>query len=331
MGLKSKWIWGSSITDKENTAVCFRRNFNVDKSEDTIVKISADTRYVLYINGKEIGRGPIRSTIDRWFFDEYDISSDIVSGENLLAVRVWDYGWSTYQTIANKGGLVFSIENTGETICESDEFCLCSRDYGLVSKTVKRNVNLGFMEYYNADKFSFDWMNSGYDDSKWETVVLIDDNWGELTKRPVKYMDKKSIRAETVYSISETKPKRQVLSINTRDAFFPGRRDANATIMTSYVGAIIRSSKDCTGIINFPTNKWNGMHGDYKIDGLLYEIGKGDREKEVSIKKGEQLFLMKLSAKFDDLFIHIEYEFDSNIEFRDFFTVGPVMDTPNKT
>ena len=331
MSLKAKWIWGSSIADKENTAVCFRRNFNVDKNKDAILKISADTRYVLYINGKEIGRGPIRSTIDRWFYDEYDISSDIVSGENLLAVRVWDYGMSTYQTIANRGGLTFSFTNDGVTICESDESCLCSRDFGLVSKTVKRNVNLGFMEYYDADKFSFDWMNPGCDDSKWETAVLITDNWGELTKRPVKYMDKKPVRAETVYSINETKPKRQVVSINTRNTLYPGRRDANATIMTSYIGAIIKSSEDCTGIINFPTNKWNGMHGDYKIDGLLYEIGKGDREKEVSLKKGEQLFLMKLSAKFDDLFVHIEYEFDSNIEFRDFFTVGPVMDTPNNT
>ncbi len=109
MSLNAKWIWGSGIADKENTAVCFRRNFNVGKYEDTIIKISADTRYVLYINGREIGRGPIRSTIDRWFYDEYDISGDIIQGENLLAVRVWDYGCSTYQTIANKGGLVFSI------------------------------------------------------------------------------------------------------------------------------------------------------------------------------------------------------------------------------
>lgn len=331
MGLKAKWIWGSNITEKENTAVCFRKNFTVDKIKNTIIKLSADTRYVLYINGKEVGRGPIRSTIDRWFYDEYDISGDIIQGENLLAVRVWDYGWSTYQTIANKGGLIFTIESDQTTICTSDVSCICSRDLGLVSKTVKRNVNLGFMEYYDAGAFSFDWMNTNYDDSSWGAAVFVENNWGELTKRPVKYMDKKAVRAETIVSISETKAKRKVVSVNTRNSFFPGRVDANATIMTSYVGAIIKSSKECEGIINFPTNKWNGMHGDYKIDGVLYEIGKGDREKTVSLKKGEQLFLMKLSAKFDDLFVHIEYEFDCDVEFHNFFTVGPVMNIPNKT
>ncbi|MDX1358515.1 MAG: hypothetical protein R3232_06780, partial [Clostridia bacterium] len=94
---------------------------------------------------------------------------------------------------------------------------------------------------------------------------------------------------------------------------------------------IIKCREDCTGIINFPTNKWNGMHGDFKINGKIYEIGKGDREREVSLKKGESLFLMRLSAKFDDLFVHIEYDFGENAEFSGFFTIGPVKNVPNKT
>ena len=108
MGLNANWIWGSGIADKENTAVCFRRAFNADTCKCTKVKISADTRYVLYINSREIGRGPVRSTIDKWFYDEYDISGDLHDGENLLSVRVWDYGLSAYQTIANRGRLFFA-------------------------------------------------------------------------------------------------------------------------------------------------------------------------------------------------------------------------------
>jgi len=331
MGLNANWIWGSGIADSENTAVCFRRAFNADTDKCTTVKISADTRYVLYINGREIGRGPIRSTLDKWFYDEYDISGDLNNGKNLLSVRVWDYGMSTYQTIANSGGLVFSIESSGSVLAASDETCLWSRDLGLVSKTVKRNVNLGFMEHYDARKFSFDWMKLDYNDSSWQKADVIDGNWGILTPRPIKYYDNSPVRPETITGIRETKPGRKVVSINTRNAFFPGRCDANATIMTAYFGAFIKSEKACSGIINFPTNKWNGMHGDYKINGRLYELSKRDREREVEVAEGEQLFLMKLSAKFDDLFVHIEYGFDCEVEFSDFFVIGPVAEVPNKT
>ncbi len=330
MGLNTSWIWGGKIADKENTALCFRRKFNADTKKSTVVKISADTRYILYINGRESGRGPVRSTLERWFYDEYDVSADIKEGENLLAVRVWDYGWSTYQSIANKGGLVFSVEYGGEVAAESDGNCCFSRDLGLVSKTVKRNVNLGFMEYYDARKFSFDWMKPGFDDSEWEKAEIINSNWGNLTRRPIKYFDNSPYRPETIEAVRETYSGRKVVSVNTRNAFFPGRRDANATIMTAYVGAVIKSEKYCSGIINFPTNKWNGMHGDYRIGGKLYELGKRDRERSVEVTRGEQLFLMKLSAKFDDLFVHMEYEFECEVEFSDFFVVGPIAQIPNK-
>ncbi|MBN1623593.1 MAG: alpha-L-rhamnosidase N-terminal domain-containing protein [Clostridia bacterium] len=329
--MKGNWIWVQGGSDCENKVACFRKEFTVNSCEETVIRISADTRYVLYINGREIGRGPIRSTIERWYYDEYDISADIMTGRNLLAVRVWDYGWSTYQTIANKGGLSFEITESGVSVAVSDSSVLCTFDKGWISKTVKRNVNLGFMEHYNAADFSFDWMKNSFDDSDWKTAVSVLDNWGELTKRPVKYLDRKTVMAENIVSISETNRKGRVVSINAREALFPGRRDANATIMTAYIGACIEAEFDCKGTIEFPTNKWNGMHGDYKIDGVLYKIGKGDRRREVSLKKGKQFFIMELSAKFDDLFVHIEYDFDCKVEFKEFFTVGPVQFIPNET
>lgn len=329
--MNGNWIWLEGGSDTENKVACFRKEFTLTETEQPIVRISADTRYILFINGKEIGRGPIRSTLDRWFYDEYDIGADTREGVNLIAVRVWDYGWSTYQTIANKGGLTFEISNGQKIVASSAEQVKCTFDKGWVSKTVKRNVNLGFMEHYNADKFTFDWMKPGYDDSDWGFSVSINDNWGNLTKRPIKYLDKKSILAESVVSITETNQKGRVVSVNTREALFPGRRDANATIMTSYFGAYITAEKECTGTIEFPNNKWNGMHGDYKIDGTFYKIGKGDRKRTVSLIKGRQFFIMELSAKFDDLFVHIEYDFDCEVEFSEFFTVGPVQFIPNET
>ena len=328
---EGKWIWVEGGSPSENTVVCFRKGFEVNSDSDVIISISADTRYVLYINGNEIGRGPIRSTRDRWFYDEYDISADVNPGLNQIAVKVWDYGMSTYQSIANKGGLIFTVSENGRNLVASDETVRAKIDKGWISRTVKRNVNLGFMEHYDASRFERDWNRTDYDDSDWNFAEETEDNWGELSKRPVKFLDCIKALPQNVVSVMETNRKGNVVSVNTRNSLFPGRRDANATIMTAYFGAVINVPEDCSGRIEFPTNKWNGMHGDFRVDGKLYKVSRGDRKNQVKLNAGDNFFIMELSAKFDDLFVHIEYEFDCEVRFSKFFTVGPVQQIPNET
>lgn len=56
------------------------------------IRISADSRYVLWVNGREIGRGPVRSQPTRWTYDEYDIAPALTAGTNCIAVLVTYYG-----------------------------------------------------------------------------------------------------------------------------------------------------------------------------------------------------------------------------------------------
>ncbi|MFO7636599.1 MAG: alpha-L-rhamnosidase C-terminal domain-containing protein [Clostridia bacterium] len=316
-----KWIWAEAAGTVENTVVVFRRQFDLEHAGDTTLHISADTRYVLSINGREVGRGPIRSTIEKWFYDSYDLNGFVVAGANELEARVWDYGWSTYQTIANKGGLIFDLEQYGRVVACSDDSVMAAPDPGMKSKTVKRNVNLGFMEHYDGNKAM---------DITWEPACPVEDNWGTLHPRPVKTMDRREVRPEGIRSMKSVTPKRQCVSVNTRTTFFPGRRDANASIMTGFIGVIIDSPADMQGTIEFPNTKWNGMHGDFKIEDTFYEVQKRKRDVPVHLKKGKQLFLMELAAKFDDLYVHMELEFPHRVQFGDFFVIGPTRFIENK-
>jgi len=160
-----QWIWLNDNISTENERGCFVENLYIKiKSKDDGIKlrISADTRYVAYINGEEIGRGPIRSTIDNWYYDEYDITLCLKQGHNLLAVRVWNYGWSTYQSIASNGGLIFDVTQGSKVIAASGKQTKCSRDLGHKYNTVKRNVNLGFTDNYDARKFDSGWIEETY-------------------------------------------------------------------------------------------------------------------------------------------------------------------------
>ena len=320
--LQGRWIWTAAEGPGENEVVRFRTRFELDDPTGAEIRISADTRYVLRVNDVEVGRGPIRSTIERWFYDRYGLDGYLREGTNVVEVRVWNYGWSTYQTIANRGGLVFDVVRDGKAIACSDETVSCARETAIRSKTVKRNVNLGFMEHYDARDAAA---------MRWEPAVVIDDVWGELHERPVRQMDRQLVRPQGIRWIRAVRPARQVVSVNTRTTFFPDRRDANATIMTAYVGVVIDSPREMQGTIAFPNTKWNGMHGDFRIEGTHYEVSPRDREIAVELRQGRQLFLMELAAKFDDLYVHLELEFEERVSFGDFFVIGPTSQIENKT
>ncbi|WP_221584036.1 alpha-L-rhamnosidase N-terminal domain-containing protein [Microbacterium sp. G2-8] len=56
------------------------------------IRVSADARYVLWVNGREIGRGPVRSQPARWTYDEYDIAPALREGDNVIGALVTYYG-----------------------------------------------------------------------------------------------------------------------------------------------------------------------------------------------------------------------------------------------
>ena len=62
-------------------------------------------RYLLWVNGAEVGRGPIRSQPRPLRYDEYDIAAYLRPGRNVVAVLVTYYGHanSFWQPAASSG------------------------------------------------------------------------------------------------------------------------------------------------------------------------------------------------------------------------------------
>jgi hypothetical protein len=79
-----KWIWNPGGTPAAHTC-WFRKTFDLPADErvsHAVAKIVVDNAYILYLNGKEIGRG------DDWHKPGmYDVAAELVSGRNLLAVE----------------------------------------------------------------------------------------------------------------------------------------------------------------------------------------------------------------------------------------------------
>ncbi|OHB56925.1 MAG: hypothetical protein A2Y12_19620 [Planctomycetes bacterium GWF2_42_9] len=83
------WVWtqdsGSSFE-----VVQFCSYFSANEALPLRLHISADNRYKLYLDGNFMGMGPQRGTLDRYFFDTYDLSlTQIKPGQHIFSAIVW--------------------------------------------------------------------------------------------------------------------------------------------------------------------------------------------------------------------------------------------------
>lgn len=329
--MNAKWIWINE-EKTENQRGCFGCFFymrNDQNMEEVVLEISASTRYIAYLNGKEIGRGPIRSGRHQQFFDRYSIDDKICQGENFLAVRVWDYGWSTYQTVAKPAGLIFEIKQGNKTVCSSDNAVYASLDQGHMEYAPKRNVNLGFTDYYDAQKFDACWFEKPEVVKSWPFAIETEDVWGELAQKKIRPYQSECVYPKQIVSVQQVKKGCQQITVNTRNAFFGKRLDADETTFSGFIGCEFSCAEDMEGEIAFPNRLWNGIIGDFKIDNTYYEVSRENRSISVKLTKGTHLFLLQMSGKVDDLYCHMEWKFPKNVVFEkyqegtSFFTVGP--------
>lgn len=57
---------------------------------ESLVHVSADSRFLFYCNGKLLGRGPAKGDINHHFYDTFDLAPHLRVGKNLLSALVWD-------------------------------------------------------------------------------------------------------------------------------------------------------------------------------------------------------------------------------------------------
>ena len=89
-----KWITFSGAGKNMRCAFYARKKFLLNElpASDIVLRISADSNYVLYCNNQYIGRGPVRGSISLQCFEEYSISQYLRCGENELFVEVYSLG-----------------------------------------------------------------------------------------------------------------------------------------------------------------------------------------------------------------------------------------------
>lgn len=337
MNWGAKWIWDKSGEHPRNYWVCFRKEIDIDDGYDEAkLHITADSRYIVYLNGKKVGFGPARYWDFERSYDTYDITDSLVQGRNCIAVLAVHYGVSTFQYVEGRGGLLAQIElisNDSTTLAAvSDETWKSKVHGGYLKDTLKINAQQAWAEVFDANKFDSGWAYINYDNNEWDKSVELGGYdmkpWGKLIPRDIPFLTSEKVYPERVESYREVLPVRKSISINLRNALFYNEYSANPKEFTANLCLNIYSAKMVTGNIVFPFTAWQSPRGNIKINGRGYILGKDGEahgtlqddgfKLEVDLNEGYNLFSMDISGTYHEFGVTIAFDFESDIQFADF-------------
>jgi hypothetical protein len=172
---------------ESNEWFMFRNRMEITADTDGILRICADSKYWLYVNGELViregglKRGPIP---DASYYEEIDVSAWIREGTNTIAVLVWYFGRHgfSHRDSGMPGLLVDGdgIEFGAWKVKNHPAYF----DAGYVRDAYRLPENsIGFDARYDIPG----WMNAEFDDSGWLNALEAgkpgDAPWGPLEKR----------------------------------------------------------------------------------------------------------------------------------------------------
>ncbi len=198
---RGEWIWtpevdviaspsrfgGYSQGASDEAIVMFRREFTLDaKAKSALLRVASNSRHFVYVNGREVLRGPIRSQARKLFYDILDISGDLVVGKNCLAVLVRRYGFATawweptpLTGPGGAGGLVCEAEIILNSDSAEPKFVLTSNDTWQTRRSdawapasPTDEISAQIPEIFTAQRLDPAWTSPGFDDSLWSRAEV---------------------------------------------------------------------------------------------------------------------------------------------------------------
>jgi len=217
------WVSCPGVSAKAYGVYHFRKTFELnDAPSQFIIHVSADNRYVLYVNGTEVGRGPARSSLYNWNFGTYDIASNLHKGKNVIAALVWNMGeYAPVAQISAQTGFLLQGDNNAEEIVNSDKswkvlhdtaYAPCATNMGPALRTY---FVVGPGDEVHAKDFPWGWDQLVYNDNYWQNTEIVNtpvvtagygsDNIWTLAPRSIPQMEEKMQRMAVVRSKQRNK------------------------------------------------------------------------------------------------------------------------------
>lgn len=182
----------------------FRKEFTVNDSPDgALIHVTALGNFILYINGDRVGEEYFApgwtDYSKRIYYRTYDVSDLLIKGKNTIAAVLTD-GWYAGNT-ADRGQQFYGKDlrlkaqlsiQSGESRQKVITDGSWKASYGAI-----RQADMQSGEIYDANLDHPGWMQSGFEDSSWASVVVSDTITALIESHP----------GEAVKAVEEIHPK----------------------------------------------------------------------------------------------------------------------------
>ena len=200
----ARWIWSDQyFWDLHNGFAQFRKSFELPRvPKKAPLFITADQHYHLYINGRFVCRGPARGFQSHWPYDEIDVAAYLVAGRNVIAVRGYNAGFSTFQYLTQGTAGLLVGARWGTTLLVSDTSWKSRRQEGISRDTVQVSLQLNPQEHIDCRQEPADWMAPEFADAGWENASSMAAfggmPWHAVEPRGIPLMDERRMAPTAV-------------------------------------------------------------------------------------------------------------------------------------
>ena len=173
---KASWITHPTAPLREPLVLHFRRTVSLDSVPGSYpVRVSADNRFVLFVNGARVGDGPARGDLTHWRYERFDLAPLLKPGQNLIAATVWNFGvYAPIAQMSDRTAFLLESEATGDADISTPKAWQVAIEPGhraldRSSVSIKNYMAAGPGEEIEASKYDWSWNAPGAIGSGWVT------------------------------------------------------------------------------------------------------------------------------------------------------------------
>ena len=110
---EADWIWidDAGPAGKDIDAVRFEADFT-SSGDALVVDVSADERFVLFLDGREIARGPHKGVVNHWYYETYEITG-LARGTHRMEAVAYRMGDAAPRAVLTSGVGGFLVKASG--------------------------------------------------------------------------------------------------------------------------------------------------------------------------------------------------------------------------
>ena len=173
----SKWITCEGAVARNPGVYHFRKHLVLEAGPARyVIHVSADNRFVLFVNGARVGEGPARGDLDHWRYETFDVGPLLRRGDNVLAATVWNCGaLAPVAQMGDQTGFLVQGDSAAESAADTDTSWDAEVERGqgfdpINSADVPNYYAASPGEFLDGRLYDWDWQTSS---AAWRPAVTL--------------------------------------------------------------------------------------------------------------------------------------------------------------